>query len=85
MVAPPPVEEVAAAPVPTHDVSFTTVPAGAVVRVNGEERGTSPVSVALPIGQEVVVTLKAPGFAEASRTITATATRMEATTITTMT
>jgi hypothetical protein len=45
-----------------------------VVRVNGEERGTSPVSVALPIGQEVVVTLKAPGFAEASRTITATAT-----------
>lgn len=69
-----PVEEPPAVPVPTHDVSFTTVPPGAVVRVNGEERGTSPVSVALPIGQEVVVTLKAPGFAEASRTITATAT-----------
>lgn len=67
------VEEVEepAEPVPTVGVQVVTTPAGATVLVDGEARGTSPVEVELPIGQEATVSTQLEGYASASQAITA--------------
>jgi uncharacterized protein (TIGR02266 family) len=76
-VAPTEPEPAAAEPepepaVPTVTVQVTTTPPGATVLVGGAERGTSPLSVDLPIGQATTVAARLAGHVEATQEVTAT-------------
>lgn len=56
--------------VPMVAVRVESTPSGALVRVNGEQRGTTPADVQLPIGREVTLVVKAPGHAAQTQQIT---------------
>lgn len=57
----------------TPEVSMTSMPAGAMVYVNGNYFGTTPVSVDLSIRKEHVVTFRKEGFRDRSYTISRSA------------
>lgn len=65
------VEPEAADPVPTVRVQVTTTPPGASILVDGETRGTSPLEIELPLGQEATVSTELEGYASSTQTITA--------------
>lgn len=65
-------EEPEAAPATTA-VNVVTTPPGATVLVDGEERGTSPVAVQLPVGRPATVTARLTGYATATQEVTAAA------------
>ena len=86
VVAAPPPPEVPRPPTPAADPSaeapppsvasarltLTSVPSGAAVRLNGRKRGETPLSLDLPIGEQVLVQLDKPGFAALEQDVTLT-------------
>ncbi len=55
------------------NVAISSVPAGATITVDGNAVGQTPATIPLPTGREVMVAVKAPGFAAAVQPVTATA------------
>ncbi len=70
---PEPTAPVAPTPLPTAGVDISSTPTGAEIRVNGIVRGTTPLTLSLPIGVASEVALSSEGFVRVVQTITATA------------